>query len=205
MIRTSCHGTHPASSASTPRYADPWSVGADDKSTSMLLPSIDLDDPFLHPQAPSMALASHSTSAGSHPLAGPSPAGQVFAAPQHFPGLNTPAADQYIPGPEMSQPAEPPADAPQQENVPRQRVFATSGPDEEGVPAAPPQSAAHSTAHEVRLLSGGCLCAAVIKQEGLLTCAPTAAAAICSALFCASCCMFDAGQRCLTRAVSSAA
>eukprot|EP00892_Ulva_mutabilis_P010863 jgi/Ulvmu1/8149/UM040_0046.1 len=118
----------------------------DDKSTSMMLPSIDLDDAFLNPQAPSMALASHSTSAGSHPPV-PTPADQVFTAPQRIPDSSAPAPDQFIPGPDMAQPA---ADPRQEDELAQQQMFAMPGQqeEEEDVHIAPPQSAAHSTANE---------------------------------------------------------
>lgn len=106
----------------------------------MMLPSIDLDDPLLHPQAPSMGVASHSTSAGSHPSM---LAGQVFAAPQRLPDSNVPAAGQFVPGATMPPPPTQPAEADPQQ----QPVFSIPGPEDDGM--APPDSAAHSTAHEV--------------------------------------------------------
>lgn len=105
----------------------------------MLLPSIDLDDPLLPPQAPSVGLASHSTSAGSHP-SGHLAAGQVFAAHPSA-DANVPASNQFVPGaaavPLIAQPhtAQP------------QQVFSVPGPQDQDL--APPQSAAHSAAYEV--------------------------------------------------------
>jgi len=112
----------------------------------MMLPSIDLDDPLLNPQAPSMALASHSTSAGSHPAV-PMPGDQVFAAPPPMPDSNAPAPDQFLPGPDAPPMGTQTADAHQQQTPPHDQMFVMF--DQEDHHLAPPQSAAHSIANEV--------------------------------------------------------
>lgn len=119
----------------------------------MMLPSIDLDDPLFQPQAPSMGVASHSTSAGSHP-SGAMLGSQVFAAPERVPDSNVPAAAQFVPGVDMPPPpAQPAEENPQQQQQP---VFSIPGPADEGM--VPPESAAHSTAHEVCPTSASFAC-----------------------------------------------